>query len=97
MNKGRWRSLVDLPDEVSKERPVLMLASDAHNNYDAAAADHQIWMPVVAYGSKRDGWRDVLLSAGHPGRREIEVLPVAWAPIPMPLPYPAAVERSDLV
>ena len=45
------------------------------------AKDHEIWKPVIGYGSKRNGWRDVLL--GDVGR-EIELTAACWAEIPMP-------------
>jgi hypothetical protein len=83
-----WRPMTTIADEIPEEAPVLFLARAAVSNYDAAAEDHQIWKPVVGYGSRRDGWRDTLLSSGESGRREIELHPVFWAEIPAPLPYP---------
>jgi len=59
-----------IADYIPAEAPVLFLARVA-SNYDVAAKDHEIWKPVIGHGSKRDGWRDVLL--GDVGRREIEL------------------------
>ena len=75
-----WQPMHTIADYIPAEAPVLFLG------HDAAAKDHEIWNPVIGYGLKRDGWREVLL--GDVGRREIELTPACWAEIPMPLPYP---------
>jgi hypothetical protein len=82
-----WLAMNTAPENVTIEEPVLFLAR-VIGNYDVKAKNHQIWMPVVGYGSKREGWKDALLDAGQAGRKEIELEPVKWARIPMPLPYP---------
>ena len=78
-----WQPMHTIADYIPAEAPVLFLG------HDAAAKDHEIWNPVIGYGLKRDGWREVLL--GDVGRREIELTPACWAEIPMPLPH-----RPDL-
>jgi hypothetical protein len=88
MAEFAWKPMSTAPDHVPIDDPVLFLASSASSNCDREAPNREIWMPVIGYGSKRDGYRDLLLSAGEPGRREIELRPVCWAAIPMPLPYP---------
>jgi hypothetical protein len=88
MAEFAWKPMSTAPDFLPIENPVLFLASNYSANYDAEAKNHEIWMPVVGYGSKRDGYGDVLLSSGETGRREIRLRPVYWAEIPTPRPYP---------
>jgi len=59
---GRLRIAANatIADYIPAEAPVLFLARVA-SNYDVAAKDHEIWKPVIGHGSKREGWRDVLL------------------------------------
>jgi len=56
----RLKSMDSIPSVVPENAPVLFLAR-AEVTYDAAVSRREKYMPVVGHGSKRDGWRDVLL------------------------------------
>jgi hypothetical protein len=85
----KWKPISTAPSDVPKDKPVLLFARHANVTFDAAADLKVIWMAVVGYRSKAaNGWRDVLLSEGDIGRREIDLEPTHWTQIPEPFPYP---------
>ena len=74
-NKSAWRLMDSAPDEVSRERPVILLVHSINISPDP---DSPFWLPVVGYRTKQDGWKAVVNDAG--------LVPIYWTEIPTPLP-----------
>jgi hypothetical protein len=74
-NKSAWHLMDSAPDEVSREQPAILLVHSINVSPDP---DSPFWLPVIGYGTKRDGWKAVVNDAG--------LVPIYWTEIPTPLP-----------
>jgi hypothetical protein len=74
-NKSAWHLMDCAPEEVSRERPVILLV---HSINVSPERDSPFWLPVIGYRTKRDGWKAVVNDAG--------LVPIYWTEIPTPLP-----------
>jgi hypothetical protein len=74
-NKSAWHLMDSAPEEVSRERPVILLV---HSINVSPEPDSPFWLPVIGYRTKRDGWKAVVNDAG--------LVPIYWTEIPTPLP-----------
>jgi hypothetical protein len=74
-NKSAWHLMDSAPDEVSRERPVILLVHSINISPDP---DSPFWLPVVGYRTKQNGWKAVVNDAG--------LVPIYWTEIPTPLP-----------
>jgi hypothetical protein len=59
------------PDEVGRERPVILLVHSINVSPDP---DSPFWLPVIGYRTKQDGWKAVVNDAG--------LVPIYWTEIP---------------
>jgi hypothetical protein len=67
MGEMTWEPLSSAPDEVSRDRPVLVLVHTFGVTFDA---DERPWLPIAGYKARREPWRSVadnmpLTTAGY--------------------------------
>ena len=51
-----WKTIDSAPEEVSRDRPVLLLVRNNGLTFDA---NERPWLPLAGYKTMRDSWRSV--------------------------------------
>jgi hypothetical protein len=76
MGEMTWKPMKSAPDEVRRDKPVLVLVQTFGVTFDAA---ERPWLPIAGYKTLRDPWRSVADNMPL-------TTAVYWMDIP---PYPA--------